>query len=300
MNFPKYPKVITLGNPRTENALTGEVIVQEKVDGSLFRFGINENKELIIGSKNVIIQNEEQYPLFKEGVEYILSIKDKILKFSPNTFFYGEYLQKPKHNVLKYTKTPKNHIVLFDVLENSKYISREKLIEYAEILDLDVIPELYRGVCTVEKIKELLNTDSYLGNEKVEGVVIKNYNQWINLGGIVFPLFTKYVREQFKERHNVEWKIKSPKGELQTFVERFKTEARWEKALIHLKEKGELENSVRDIGKLIKEVQKDIKEEESEYIKNHLYKIFIKDILQTAIRGLPEWYKNKLLEKYEK
>ena len=83
-------------------------------------------------------------------------------------------------------------------------------------------------------------------------------------------------------------------------MERFKTEARWEKALIHLKEKGELENSVRDIGKLIKEVQKDIKEEESEYIKNHLYKIFIKDILQTAIRGLPEWYKNQLLEKYEK
>ena len=116
------------------------------------------------------------------------------------------------------------------------------------------------------------------------------------LGGQVFPLFTKYVREEFKERHNTEWKIKSPKGALQEYIDGFKTEARWQKAVLYLKEKNELEGEPRDIGKLVPRVQQDIEEEEMENIKNELYKKFIGDITRTAVRGFAEWYKEKLLE----
>lgn len=34
----------------------------------------------------------------------------------------------------------------------------------------------------------------------------------------------------------------------------------------------------------------------TESIKNHLYARFIEEILRVSVRGLPEWYKNKLLE----
>jgi hypothetical protein len=179
-------------------------------------------------------------------------------------------------------------------------------------LEIDLIPELYRGIIERKRIEKsdgtvkssaidflkriIETTQSYLGKELIEGVVIKNYNQTILLGGNVFPLFTKYVREQYKERHQVEWKTKSPKGALQEYIKGFKSEARWQKAVIHLKEKGELENNPRDIGKLFKQVNLDIIEEESENIKNELYKKFVKDILRYATKGLAEWYKEKLLD----
>ena len=116
------------------------------------------------------------------------------------------------------------------------------------------------------------------------------------VGGQIYPLFTKYVREAFKERHDVEWKVKSPKGALDEFIDGFRSNARWQKALIHLREKGLLENHPRDIAKLIKTVQDDIEEEEGEYIKNFLYNKFLGNIKRKSISGLPEWYKEKLLE----
>jgi len=300
--IPSYTKIITLGSSRTENALKGDVIIQEKVDGSQFKWGVNERGELLFASKGTklipVIEEDNILnikKLFIPAVKYLLSIKDDIISMGKDVYFYGETLCKPKHNVLKYDRTPKNNIVLFDALCNGGWMPRKGLEKVANNLGIDLIPELYKGQVTVDKIKELLNTPSYLGNEKVEGVVIKNYNQSIILGGFIFPLFTKYVRESFKERHNVEWKIKKPKDCIQSYINGFKNENRWRKAILHLKERGMIEQSPKDIGKLIMEVKRDIKEEEEENIKNYLYKIFINRILRTSTRGLPEWYKNELL-----
>jgi hypothetical protein len=43
-------------------------------------------------------------------------------------------------------------------------------------------------------------------------------------------------------------------------------------------------------------VQQDILEEETENIKKYLYHTFKEDILRHSVRGLPEFYKQKLLE----
>jgi hypothetical protein len=116
------------------------------------------------------------------------------------------------------------------------------------------------------------------------------------LGGNVFPLFTKYVREEYKERHATDWKAKSPKIALLEYFKGFCTEARWNKAIQHFKEQGILDNEPKDIGPLIKEIQADIKDEEKENIKNYLYQQFEGDILKASIKGFPQWYKDKLLE----
>jgi hypothetical protein len=65
----------------------------------------------------------------------------------------------------------------------------------------------------------------------------------------------------------------------------------------HLREKGELENSPRDIGKLMKEIHIDVETEEESEIKKFLYNYFIKDIKRVASNGLPEWWKDQLLKK---
>ncbi len=103
------------------------------------------------------------------------------------------------------------------------------------------------------------------------------------------------MRESFKERHRKEWKTGG--NTVQEYINSFRTEARWQKAVNHLREKGELENDPRDIGKLMKEINVDIHAEEAEEIKSFLYKHFVKQITRKAGAGFPEWYKEQLLKK---
>lgn len=307
---PSYGKILTLGSAFTENAIVGNISIQEKVDGSLFAFGVNEDGEVVMRSKGAVLTEDNHAQMFDHVVAYIMSIRKALQTVGKDVYFYGEYLQSPKHNTLKYRRVPTNHIVLFDVVEQGKYVTREKLELYANFLGVDVIPDLWIGNLSeyvlskpkgmslpLDFIKRLTETTtSYLGDEIIEGVVIKNYTQTILLGGNIYPLFTKFVRESFKERHNADWKIRQPKDNLQSWFEGFKSEARWQKAIIHAREKGLLQQSPRDIGPLLKMIQQDIQEEEEQNIKNYLYKAFIDDILRKSIRGFPEYYKERLLE----
>lgn len=299
--LPKYTKVLTLGASRTERALLGEVVLQEKVDGSMFRFGLNENHELILGSKSVNFEPGYCEKMFKNGVEYLESIDFKIKDtFSPDTYFFCEYLQKNKHNVLKYDRTPENYLVLFDVMMNGKWVEdREELMRVASLLGLEAVPELWRGQIeapVLDFLKNLIHTTmSFLGGVQIEGIVIKNYNENIEIGSMVFPLFTKLVQEGYKEKHNADWKSRSPKNSLQDFFDSFCNENRWKKAISHLKEKGELKQAPQDIGQLIVEVQEDIKTEEGDNIRNFLFRHFISDIERRSVRGLAEWYKETLI-----
>ena len=63
----------------------------------------------------------------------------------------------------------------------------------------------------------------------------------------------------------------------------------------HLKEAGQIEGSVKDIGALCKEAANDVIDEELEYIKESLWKVHEKDVRRAVVRGLPEWYKAKLI-----
>ncbi len=101
-----------------------------------------------------------------------------------------------------------------------------------------------------------------------------------------------------KESHNKEWKASNPS--LSDVVDRIiatvKTEARWEKAAFRLRDLGQLENSPRDIGNLIKEVQRDVQEEEADFIQKKLLEWAMPRILRASSAGVPEWYKKRLLE----
>ena len=293
---PSYGKILTLGSSYTENALKGEVVVQEKLDGSMFGFGVNENGELVARSKGCQQRFDSYDKMFNNGMDYLKSIKKKILKYCPDTYFYGEYIQKPKHNVLAYKKHPRNYICLFDAIHEGKWMTRKELEDASVNLDVDVIPELFKGLIGVAGIKELLTTKSYLGDQIIEGVVIKNKKETIMLGNNLYPLNTKYVREEFKEKHTKEWKIKRPKGAIEDIIEGYRSEARWQKAVIHAKEEGKLENAVQDIGPLMKMAQQDLEAEEKENIKEALWKALKGKILRRSVAGLPQWYKKELLK----
>ena len=290
-----FPKIFAIGNDRISDIFFDEVEVTEKIDGSQFCWG-KINGELHFRSKGAVLYKENPQKMFREGIEYIISIKDRL----PNGIvFYSEYLQKPKHNVLAYDRIPKNNIALFGAIDYTKQMMISDYWKYANQLEIDRVPILRIGkVNNVEELHTLLDKESVLGGPKIEGIVIKNYKKELFIGGVLLPLMSgKYVSEKFKEVHNRDWKKgHTTKGRFELFKESFRTEARWEKAIQHMRERGELENDPRDIGKLIKEIQDDIETEEKENIKEYLYKEFKREIMSSAIKGFPIWYKNRLLE----
>lgn len=289
-----FPKIFAIGTTYIKDIFKHDVEVTEKLDGSQFGFGLIDG-ELICRSKGQILNLENPEKLFTEGVSYIKSIKDKLPE---NIMFYGEYFKKPKHNTLAYDRIPRYHIMLFGAMN---YPSEEFVVDYhkyADLLNLETVPVIYRGnISSPDMLKEMLNRTSVLGGAKIEGVVVKNYRQTVMIGGQPIPIMAgKFVSEAFKEVHRGRWGKEETKGsKWENFVSSFRTEARWQKAIIHLEEKGELENSPKDIGKLIPEIQNDITEEEKEYIKEFLWNEHRRELLGSAVKGFPEWYKERLL-----
>jgi hypothetical protein len=97
-----YSKVLNLGAPYTHNALVGKVIIQEKVDGSQLRWGFDDNGEFHIGSKGREIHSVGQEGMFNIAFDYlsekVKSTRENWSAMLRNIWFFGEYLQKPKHN----------------------------------------------------------------------------------------------------------------------------------------------------------------------------------------------------------
>lgn len=293
-----FPKIFALGTDYIKDILDGEVEITEKIDGSQFGFG-RINGELFVRSKGAMLHFDAPNNMFKEGVDYIASIADRI---PDNAIFHAEYLQTPSHNSLQYERIPKNHLALFSISDTTEKFGTHKELEYwADVFEIDTVPLLYKGTIeNTDQILEMVGTESYLGKAQAEGVVVKNYNKPFLLGGQPIPVMSgKYVSEAFKEVHNG-WKERhTGAGKWEVFKQGYKTEARWHKAIQYLRDNGELTESPKDIGKLIARVMQDIKEEEEENIKKFLWQEFGKEVLQTAVKGLPEFYKLHLLKKLD-
>jgi len=246
-------------------------------------------------SKGKELFYEDHEKMFDLAVNFVIDHEEWLLKH-PRIYFYGEFLNKPKHNVLCYNRVPKNNIMLFGVFEEGKGFCKlySKLQQWACELDLEPVPLIEKcEIKSKDGLVEFLNEESILGGPKVEGVVVKNYDQTILIGGHVYPSFGKFVREEFKEKLNKTWT--SGKDKVQEFVDSFRTEARWQKGIQHLRECGQLESEPRDIGKLLVEIKNDLIEEEELNIKEGLYRLFKDQILRRAVAGFAEWYKEQLL-----
>lgn len=227
----------------------------------------------------------------------------KELNLPNNVFFFGEAFQQPRHNVLKYNSVPAGNVALFaavHVPENT-WLPYEDIWEWAELFGIGIVPLLQQGLFDkppLETLEQLLTVESCLGGPNIEGIVVKNLHQDWQIGEQYVPFLTgKFVSEKFKEVHrNKSYGKSEKKGHFQELAESFKTEPRWEKSFQHLREAGKLSLDLPDIGLLVSEVHRDILEEESDNIKDALFRIFKGEILRTSTKGLAEWYKKKLVE----
>ncbi len=290
-----YPKIWALGSPEVrDNLFRGGVEVTEKIDGSQIGFGLDDAGRLLIRSKGAFIYNSgyvrEPDSLFKAAVDYIISIKDRL---HPQTAYYGEVLSSKHHNTLTYGSVPRNNVVLYGICSQGHWADdHEVLRKTAETLGLDAVPLLFSGVITNKsQLDEMMESISYYGETKVEGVVIKNYNQ-LAVSAYSSACFGKFVSERFKEANSATWSGKTSK--IEDFYRGFTNKARWEKTIQHLRDDGKLSDSPKDIGLVIETVLSDFETEQKESVKEQLYRVYIREIKRHVTAGLPEWYKNEL------
>lgn len=293
-SWHSYPKIYNIGHKAIEALFEGPVVVEEKIDGSQFSFGVHDG-ELKTRSRGRNFHPDAADKMFQRGVETAKALAPLLRE---GWTYRGEYLNKPKHNVLKYDRVPARNFILFDVeIGDSKFLSQEAKAEEASRLGLECVPSFYVGVVeNFQQLRELMDRESCLGGPKMEGIVVKNYNRFALDG---HPLMGKFVSEKFKEIHKKEWGKANPSSGdiLAELAMRYKTEARWQKAVQHLAEAGELTESPKDIGALIKELKRDFEAECVDDCKEILYKWAAGKVKQSLTRGFPEWYKEQLAKK---
>lgn len=293
-SWHSYPSIFAIGHRALSELLLDPVLVEEKVDGSQFSFGLfDQEGERVLrcrskGAQLNIIAPEK---MFIRAVEVAQSLDLRI-----GWTYRAEYLLKPKHNSLAYDRTPEKHLMVFDINPgHEEYLSYDAKADECARLGLEIVPKVFEGVIeNVEHFRSMIDRTSALGGQKVEGVVVKNYKRF---GPDKKVLMGKFVSESFKEVHAAEWKASNPTRTdiVERLIDTLRTPARWNKAVQHLRERGQIEDSPRDIGLLIKEAQADVEKECMELIAEKLAEWAMPQIRRGVVRGLPEWYKDQLV-----
>ncbi len=287
-----YGKILRADHGHMADLLSGPVVVEEKIDGSQIRFGVFDGK-LRISSRRVKL-HEGSEGMFGLGCAAIREAFNagKLLK---GHTYCGEYLAKPKHNTLAYEDVPSGYIAIWELLDKAGNPSPRILRAGAAVeAGFDEVPVVHVGETTMTELRAMLDRESYLGGQKVEGLVIKNYAKPGPYGG---PLLVgKLVSDRFKELNDKDFRARNPTQSdfMADLIDKYRCEARWEKAIQRMRDDGTWTGTPKDIGTLMKSIVSDVADEESEAIKDALWKHFGKQFRRGVTRGFPEWYKEQL------
>lgn len=311
MTIHSWPKVQAFGHRHNRGMLAYPVSVTEKIDGSQFKFGYQPDQRqlengLIMKSKGATLFTTSANKMFTPAINTVSDLYNQCL-LPEGVMFYSETLSKPHHNVITYDRVPKGHIALFGAYDTkwTKWLNYAEIAVWAEVLGIDVVPQLFTGVIPQVmmgdeqwKFDQWLLIDSFLGGSKIEGFVMMDLMHDYMIGDQYFPFTAgKVVAPEFQEKHNSKaYGKKATKASWHSYCEGFCTEARWRKAIQHLREQGLIEDEFKDIGIIIREIHQDITDEEGDEIRSALWNFFKKDLLATAIKGFPEYYKKKITE----
>lgn len=308
-SWHSFPSIYNLGHKAVENLLKGPVLVEEKVDGSQFSFGIfpDPNHPAVPDVVRVRSKGQEIHidpngkcseKMFQPAVDTALELA-RLGKLRAGWTYRAEFLGKPKHNHLAYDRAPHKNIILFDInTDEETYMPYFAKAAEAAYLDLEVVPCLFSGIVQdISVLENLLGITSTLGGPKIEGIVVKPV-QYDLFGMDRKVLMGKFVSEAFRESQKMAWKAANPNGGdiIQAIGKALNNEARWRKAVQNLRENGKLEGSPRDISSLFREVPADILKEEKDKIVKSLFEWAWPQILRVATAGVAEWYKRELLK----
>jgi hypothetical protein len=300
MNIPSYGKIVSLGHRYSDKIIDGrEVRIEEKTDGSQLSV-MKSDGLMLYRTRKTELFPETDDKLFKKAVTWFEDMKDLLPE---GVIFRCEAIMGPRHNHLTYEYPPESGFVLWDLedpVTGDVWSAPERLRSCYNwgLLGLEPLFIGSPGVGSqaVEFFRSWLGKPSFLGG-KMEGIVIKPL-EFTHVPDTMKRLAVKLVNEEYREEQSKSFRSDNPTKSdiIMQIGERYAVEARYRKAVQHLRESGVLEESVRDIGPLMKELNRDLEEECVDEIKDMLWKWGKKNILGKSSRGFPQWYKDYLIE----
>lgn len=229
-NFPKYPKIYRLGHDETRGVLNGTITIEEKLDGSNFRFMLDDGV-WVFGSRNTKLGNENDKigGMFKSAVEYIKTLPKNVVEQIHKTYgpvvFYGENMVP--HTIKDYYWDKMPPVIGFDIfsLNTGRFFDNKTKRDMFEMLGMDVVPLIYEG--GVEGVDDYITIPKSVWRDGLaEGIVIKNYNHQI---------FAKVVDVRFSEENKKafgSYKVGDP------ITDKYVTSYRVEKMILKLVDEG--------------------------------------------------------------
>lgn len=285
MEFKKYNKIYRIGHDETKELLQDKkaiIHVEEKVDGGNFRFYINEECQIIIGSRTQQLtsnegQDDNMNKMFLACANFVRDkLKDKDLTDCKGFIFYGENCVKHTINY-DWEKIPR--YLGFDIynIELDEFVDVRTRNEMFEELELDVVPyicelNIQHNKDLNEQLEKLVPISKYAlesaPDMRAEGIVLKDYDR---------QLFAKYVTDKFKEK-NAEAFGGTPKYNKiddtnnAEFIFKYCTNNRIEKMIFKLIDEG-FKLEMQMMKELPKRIYIDIFEEEHQEIYQSRWKL---------------------------
>jgi ATP-dependent RNA circularization protein (DNA/RNA ligase family) len=215
--FPHTPHLAWLGSgtPRDDKVLSvaeanallsGEVVIEEKLDGANLGVSVDEDGRLRL-------QNRGQYlapPFggqFSRATAWMERHQDALAPaLGTELILFGEWCAA-RHSVV-YDHLP-DWFLAFDIYDHAagRFWSAKRRDTWLDRLDLPVVPTLARGRTTLGRVKALTMTGtSRFGATPLEGVVIRRDSAEFleQRAKLVRPDFAQAIGEHWRSRR-IEW-----------------------------------------------------------------------------------------------
>lgn len=150
-----------------DGIFNNEIIVFEDIQGSKIWVNWNGDEFIIkpksMSSETINLIDLAMQKYYNKSINFFSNLSDRVKALlNKKWWFCFEYFPDEQPANIKYTKIPKNNLVLTSICKNNKFdYTIEELIEYARLFDVDVLPVIFKGKLSdenVQAIKYFLNT----------------------------------------------------------------------------------------------------------------------------------------------
>jgi len=215
--FPHTPHLVWLGSgePRddkvlssgeVQSLLSGDVVVEEKLDGANLGFSLSPDGGLLVQNRGQYL-SEPYVGQFARLPAWLALHRDALLSvLRPELMLFGEWCAA-RHS-LDYNALP-DWLSLFDVYDRSagRFWSAARRNALARTAGLAVVPELFHGRASLGQLKDWVGEmPSRYRDGPLEGIVIRReVGDWCEARAkLVRPDFTQAIAAHWRKRA-IEW-----------------------------------------------------------------------------------------------
>lgn len=208
-----------LSGADTQSLLSGQVVIQEKLDGAnVAVIGTKQEPGWRLQKRGSLLGpgDHEQFNYF---VNWAHKNFEKMKQVPEGWVVYGE-LMYAQHNIY-YDKLP-SYFLVFDIWNGDKFLGPMELTGFCQRVGLHHVPILYYGPAPARTdLVKYIPENSMYGTGRSEGIVVKNWKKQLK-GKIVRPEFMKEVDESdhWMEKSVVKNKLTDPQTAISYILNR--------------------------------------------------------------------------------